>query len=116
MFNISHIKCLMIHSEVKENHLLSQQLSEFINDVASFTQHSESSSGGWFWPLVKSVTIKLPDCHELLEHIVLLDLPGTGDCNKIREDLWKSVNIHSFQKNILPYTQRDLMIIRMYFT
>ncbi|KAF4101001.1 hypothetical protein G5714_019197 [Onychostoma macrolepis] len=65
-------------------------LSEFINDVASFIQHNESSTGGWFWPLVKSVTIKIPGCHELLEHIVLLDLPGTGDYNKIREDLWKS--------------------------
>ncbi|XP_016396109.1 nuclear GTPase SLIP-GC-like [Sinocyclocheilus rhinocerous] len=65
-------------------------LSEFTNEVASFIQHSESSSGDWFWPLVKSVTIKVPHCHEFLEHIVLLDLPGTGDCNKIRDDLWKS--------------------------
>ncbi|KAL1255191.1 hypothetical protein QQF64_013252 [Cirrhinus molitorella] len=65
-------------------------LSEFSNNVASFIQHSESSSGDWYWPLVKSVTIKIPECHELLKHIVLLDLPGTGDCNKTRDDLWKS--------------------------
>ncbi|XDV34055.1 hypothetical protein PO909_004265 [Leuciscus waleckii] len=65
-------------------------VSEFSNDVACYIQHSESSPGGWYWPLVKSVTIKIPDCHELLEHIVLVDIPGTGDCNKIRDDLWKS--------------------------
>ncbi|XP_073677416.1 nuclear GTPase SLIP-GC-like isoform X4 [Garra rufa] len=65
-------------------------VSEFTNAVAMHIQHSESSPGGWYWPLVKSVTIKLPDCNELLEHIVLLDLPGTGDCNKTRQDLWKS--------------------------
>ncbi|XP_050992062.1 nuclear GTPase SLIP-GC-like isoform X2 [Labeo rohita] len=66
------------------------KLSEFTNDIASFIQHSQSSSGDWYWPLVKSVTIKIPDCRELLEHIILLDLPGTGDCNKTRDDLWKS--------------------------
>ncbi|ROL44239.1 Tripartite motif-containing protein 35 [Anabarilius grahami] len=65
-------------------------VSNFTNDVASYTQHSESSPGGWYWPLVKSVTIKIPDRHELLEHVVLVDIPGTGDCNKIRDDLWKS--------------------------
>ncbi|XP_056336207.1 nuclear GTPase SLIP-GC-like [Danio aesculapii] len=65
-------------------------LCEFTNAVASYIQHSESSPGGWYWPLVKSVTIKIPDCHELLEHIVLVDLPGTGDCNKTRNDLWIS--------------------------
>ncbi|XP_026087681.1 uncharacterized protein LOC113062213 isoform X2 [Carassius auratus] len=65
-------------------------LSEFTNDVASYIQHSELRPGDWYWPLVKSVTIMIPDCRELLEHIVLLDLPGTGDCNKIRDDLWKS--------------------------
>lgn len=65
-------------------------LCEFTNSVASYIQHSECSPGGWYWPVVKSVTIKIPDCHELLKHIVLVDLPGSGDCNKTRNDLWIS--------------------------
>ncbi|RXN13067.1 nuclear GTPase SLIP-GC-like protein [Labeo rohita] len=65
-------------------------MSEFATDVARFIQHSKSSPGGWYWPLVKSVKIKIPDRHELLEHIVIVDIPGTGDCNKTRDDLWKS--------------------------
>ncbi|XP_058609730.1 nuclear GTPase SLIP-GC-like isoform X2 [Onychostoma macrolepis] len=65
-------------------------VSEFASDVARFIQHSKSSLGDWFWPLVKSVKIKIPDCHELLEHIVIVDIPGTGDCNKTRDDVWKS--------------------------
>nr|XP_055075142.1 nuclear GTPase SLIP-GC-like [Misgurnus anguillicaudatus] len=64
--------------------------SEFANDVACFIQHSESSPGGLYWPLVKSVKIKIPNCRDLLEHAVLIDFPGTGNCNKIRDDLWKS--------------------------
>ncbi|KAK9957951.1 hypothetical protein ABG768_012146 [Culter alburnus] len=65
-------------------------VSEFANDIACYILRSQSSPGDWYWPLVKSVTIKIPDCRELLEHIVLVDLPGTGDCNMIRDDMWKS--------------------------
>ncbi|XP_051746264.1 nuclear GTPase SLIP-GC-like isoform X22 [Ctenopharyngodon idella] len=65
-------------------------VSKFSNVVASYIQPSESSPGDWYWPLVKSVTIKIPGCHELLKHVVLVDIPGTGDCSKIRDDKWKS--------------------------
>uniref|UniRef100_A0A8C1Y1F3 Dynamin N-terminal domain-containing protein n=1 Tax=Cyprinus carpio TaxID=7962 RepID=A0A8C1Y1F3_CYPCA len=67
-----------------------RERSDFANEVACFIQYSVASPGGWYWPLVKSVKIKIPNCDELLKHIVLLDLPGIGDCNKTREDLWKS--------------------------
>nr|XP_055075137.1 nuclear GTPase SLIP-GC-like [Misgurnus anguillicaudatus] len=64
--------------------------SKFAGEIACYIQHSELHPGGWYWPLVKSVKIKIPNFHELLENIVLIDLPGTGDCNKIRDDLWRS--------------------------
>ncbi|KAK7124432.1 hypothetical protein R3I94_018714 [Phoxinus phoxinus] len=66
------------------------QSSDFANEIACYIQYSASSPGGWYWPLVKSVTIKVPNCRELLEHIVLIDLPGTGDCNTNRNNMWKS--------------------------
>ncbi|XP_051746303.1 nuclear GTPase SLIP-GC-like isoform X28 [Ctenopharyngodon idella] len=65
-------------------------VSEFTSEIASYIQHSESSPGDWYWPLVKSVTIKIPGCHELLKHVAFVDIPGTGDCSKIRDDKWKS--------------------------
>ncbi|XP_073677415.1 nuclear GTPase SLIP-GC-like isoform X3 [Garra rufa] len=65
-------------------------VSEFATNFAQFIQHNMTGSGGRYWPLVKSVNIKIPDCHELLEHIAIVDIPGTGDCNKTRDDLWKS--------------------------
>ncbi|XP_009292286.1 nuclear GTPase, germinal center associated, tandem duplicate 3 isoform X2 [Danio rerio] len=66
------------------------EVFDFLHDVKRNIEQSEYNPGGWYWPLVKSVTIKIPDRQELLEHIVLFDVPGTGDCNKIRNDLWKS--------------------------
>ncbi|XP_041644570.1 nuclear GTPase SLIP-GC-like isoform X2 [Cheilinus undulatus] len=44
----------------------------------------------WFWPLVKCVTIRVPD-NDLLQHITLVDLPGNGDRNKSRDSMWKEV-------------------------
>ncbi|XP_073714615.1 uncharacterized protein [Misgurnus anguillicaudatus] len=67
-----------------------QTLLKFSHEVAQYIKNNEAKPGGWYWPLVKSVTIKIPNRLELLEHIVLVDLPGTGDSNKIRDDLWKS--------------------------
>ncbi|XP_056596860.1 nuclear GTPase SLIP-GC-like isoform X2 [Triplophysa dalaica] len=64
--------------------------SEFVSCVSHYVEHNVSNSGGCFWPLVKSVTIKIPNCRDLMEHIVLVDIPGTGDCDKIRDDLWKT--------------------------
>uniref|UniRef100_A0A4W5PI15 FIIND domain-containing protein n=1 Tax=Hucho hucho TaxID=62062 RepID=A0A4W5PI15_9TELE len=43
-----------------------------------------------YWPLVKCITIKVPNSKDLLEHVVLVDLPGNGDCNKSRDEMWKS--------------------------
>ncbi|XP_064867031.1 uncharacterized protein LOC115116029 [Oncorhynchus nerka] len=42
-----------------------------------------------YWPLVKCITIKVPNSKDLLEHVVLVDLPGNGDCNKSRDEMWK---------------------------
>ncbi|KAI7790027.1 hypothetical protein IRJ41_010200 [Triplophysa rosa] len=64
--------------------------TEFASAVVCYLEHSVANAGDCFWPLVKCVTIKIPNCRELLEHIVLIDLPGTGDCDKIRDDLWKT--------------------------
>nr|XP_020503105.1 nuclear GTPase SLIP-GC-like isoform X1 [Labrus bergylta]XP_029135884.1 nuclear GTPase SLIP-GC-like isoform X1 [Labrus bergylta] len=44
----------------------------------------------WFWPLVKCVTIKVPN-NDLLQNVTLVDLPGNGDCNKGRDNMWKGV-------------------------
>ncbi|XP_077051303.1 nuclear GTPase SLIP-GC-like [Siphateles boraxobius] len=75
---------------ISKKTISNNDVSEFSNDVASYILHSDASPGGWYWPLVKSVTFKVPDLQKVLEHIVLVDIPGTGDCNKLRDDKWKS--------------------------
>lgn len=53
-------------------------------------QEDGSKAQQWFWPLVKSVTVRVPH-NELLQHVTLVDLPGNGDRNKSRNEMWKQV-------------------------
>ncbi|XP_035274329.1 nuclear GTPase SLIP-GC-like [Anguilla anguilla] len=50
---------------------------------------SDTEAEKQFWPLVKQVTISLPQSPALLERIVLVDLPGAGDVSKHRSEMWK---------------------------
>ncbi|XP_008303972.1 uncharacterized protein LOC103375450 isoform X8 [Stegastes partitus] len=43
-----------------------------------------------YWPLVKCVTVKVPN-NDLLQHVTLVDLPGNGDRNKSRDKMWKGI-------------------------
>uniref|UniRef100_A0A3P8YK78 FIIND domain-containing protein n=1 Tax=Esox lucius TaxID=8010 RepID=A0A3P8YK78_ESOLU len=65
---------------------------ELSRKIACFTV-SDSNSDTFeqlYWPLVKCLTIKVPNSKDLLDHVVLVDLPGNGDCNKSRDEMWKS--------------------------
>ncbi|XP_030645523.1 nuclear GTPase SLIP-GC-like [Chanos chanos] len=63
--------------------------AELFDAIGCYIQHDELKPGECFWPVVKCVTIKVPNCKDTLEHITLLDLPGTGDYNKSRDEMWK---------------------------
>ncbi|MEQ2248145.1 hypothetical protein ILYODFUR_016248, partial [Ilyodon furcidens] len=43
-----------------------------------------------FWPLVKCVTVRVPH-NNFLQHVTLVDLPGNGDRNKSRDEMWKGI-------------------------
>ncbi|XP_063054473.1 nuclear GTPase SLIP-GC-like, partial [Engraulis encrasicolus] len=48
-------------------------------------------SGQLFWPIVKTVKIEVPKWKHLPENIVLVDLPGNGDHNQSRDEMWKKM-------------------------
>ncbi|XP_076739305.1 nuclear GTPase SLIP-GC isoform X1 [Maylandia zebra] len=57
----------------------------------SDSKQGEGNEGKkWFWPLVKCVTVRVPN-KSLLQHVTLVDLPGNDDCNKSRDQMWKGI-------------------------
>uniref|UniRef100_A0A8B9L865 Nuclear GTPase SLIP-GC-like n=1 Tax=Astyanax mexicanus TaxID=7994 RepID=A0A8B9L865_ASTMX len=75
-------------TKVKE--IVCENASDLSDEIACYIQHDDSHPGECYWPVVKCVTIKVPNCKDFLEHIVLVDLPGTGDYNKSRDQMWRS--------------------------
>ncbi|XP_015242536.1 PREDICTED: nuclear GTPase SLIP-GC-like [Cyprinodon variegatus] len=44
----------------------------------------------WYWPIVKSVTVRVPN-NDFLQNVTLVDLPGNGDRNKSRDRMWQGI-------------------------
>ncbi|XP_041938990.1 nuclear GTPase SLIP-GC-like isoform X2 [Alosa sapidissima] len=70
-----------------ESHQTANNLAQVIRDYVRSGQ--PNSSGRIYWPLVKSVTIKVPGHNDILKNLVLIDLPGTGDIDMSRREMWK---------------------------
>ncbi|XP_065820367.1 nuclear GTPase SLIP-GC-like isoform X1 [Labrus bergylta] len=64
--------------------------AELVKYTRSRSKDRDGQVNRWFWPLVKCVTIRVPNNH-LLQNVTLVDLPGNGDRNKSRDEMWKGV-------------------------
>ncbi|XP_049331331.1 nuclear GTPase SLIP-GC isoform X1 [Astyanax mexicanus] len=76
-----------LKSKIKK--IVCKKASDLSDEIGCYIQHDDSLPGECYWPVVKTVTIKVPNCKDFLEHVVLVDLPGTGDYNKSRDQMWR---------------------------
>ncbi|XP_054844885.1 nuclear GTPase SLIP-GC-like isoform X2 [Eublepharis macularius] len=71
--------------ETPEAEKLSKKLDPYIR--------VQDEGGNRLWPLIKYVEVTVPGSDILPEGITFLDIPGTGDFNKKRDEMWKqSIN------------------------
>ncbi|XP_053298914.1 nuclear GTPase SLIP-GC isoform X2 [Pleuronectes platessa] len=67
--------------------------SEELHDkIVKYVSASQEEGNGvrQYWPLVECVTVRLPN-KDLLQHVTLVDIPGNGDRNKGRDNMWKKM-------------------------
>lgn len=62
------------------------KINRFIGSVGSETD------GGQYWPIIKTVTIRIPQCDVCSNGCTLIDLPGIGDSNAARDQVAKEVS------------------------
>ncbi|XP_033182709.1 nuclear GTPase SLIP-GC-like isoform X1 [Anabas testudineus] len=60
--------------------------AKLVKYTRSSTEEEEGEEEKLYWPLVKCVTIRVPSYD--LQHVTLVDLPGSGDLNKSRDRMW----------------------------
>ncbi|KAJ0001394.1 hypothetical protein NQD34_006414 [Periophthalmus magnuspinnatus] len=63
---------------------------ELAAKLLKYTRSDSKDGQRWFWPLVKCVTVRVPN-NDILKHVTLVDLPGNGDRNKSRDQMWKEI-------------------------
>uniref|UniRef100_A0A669F5T5 Nuclear GTPase SLIP-GC n=1 Tax=Oreochromis niloticus TaxID=8128 RepID=A0A669F5T5_ORENI len=79
-FRMSKIKIL--ESDSAEG--LSEEIVKYTRSDSN--EREEEEVKRWYWPLVKCVTVKVPD-NDFLDHVTLVDLPGNGDCRS-SDKIW----------------------------
>ncbi|KAM4717671.1 nuclear GTPase SLIP-GC-like [Anableps anableps] len=75
--------------------LTCESAAELSAKMIKYTRNDTKQEGDedvkrWFWPLVKCVTVRVPH-NDFLQHVTLVDLPGNGDRNKSRDEMWKGI-------------------------
>ncbi|KAM9392905.1 nuclear GTPase SLIP-GC-like isoform 2-T2 [Pholidichthys leucotaenia] len=73
----------------KKKEVMCATAKELSVKIVRYTKNGDKDKQ-WFWPLVKCVTVKVPNS-DLLKHVTLVDIPGTGDRNKSRDRMWKEI-------------------------
>ncbi|XP_043746777.1 nuclear GTPase SLIP-GC isoform X4 [Cervus elaphus] len=77
----------VISLKAEEAEELSVKLDPYIR-----TQRRDWDGGSaetHIWPLIKLVEVTLPKSELIPEGVVLVDIPGTGDFNSKRDEMWK---------------------------
>nr|XP_044986479.1 nuclear GTPase SLIP-GC [Jaculus jaculus] len=77
----------VITLKAEEAEELSVKLDPYIR-TPSREQGGESAETR-IWPLIKHVEVTLPKSALIPEGVVLVDIPGTGDFNSKRDEVWK---------------------------
>ncbi|XP_012776815.2 nuclear GTPase SLIP-GC isoform X1 [Maylandia zebra] len=90
-----YFKAIPEFLQSKRKILTCESANELCAKVVKYTRSDSKQEEGnegkkWFWPLVKCVTVRVPN-KSLLQHVTLVDLPGNGDCNKSRDQMWKGI-------------------------
>ncbi|XP_006884990.1 PREDICTED: nuclear GTPase SLIP-GC [Elephantulus edwardii] len=77
----------IITLKAEEAEELSIKLDPYIR--AQRRECNLESAGTQIWPLIKYVEVTLPKSELIPEGVVLVDIPGTGDFNSKRDEMWK---------------------------
>ncbi len=68
------------------------QPRDFPEKINRYIASTEMGHGGDFWPIVKKVKLRLPNCGICKSGATLVDLPGIRDSNAARDKIAKDVS------------------------
>ncbi|XP_065586674.1 nuclear GTPase SLIP-GC-like [Cyrtonyx montezumae] len=105
MVSIPPSRCITFRETTAEE--LSDKMCPYIRSpTSSRGEMGEEDRKMQLWPLIKNVEVTLPYSQVIPEGVVFVDIPGTGDFNSKRDEMWKeNINkcsviwvVNSFQR------------------
>ncbi|NXC48237.1 SLIP GTPase, partial [Penelope pileata] len=109
-------RCIVFKESTAEE--LSDKMCPYIRSPTSAGgETSEEDRKIQLWPLIKNVEVTLPHSQVIPEGVVFVDIPGTGDFNSKRDEMWKeNINkcsviwvVSSFQRILGEKTHEMLL-------
>ena len=67
------------------------QPTVFREQVDYFIESNNRREGGQYWPIVKKVAVRIPNCDVCSSGATLVDLPGVRDSNAARDKVAREV-------------------------
>uniref|UniRef100_A0A803XM76 Nuclear GTPase, germinal center associated n=1 Tax=Meleagris gallopavo TaxID=9103 RepID=A0A803XM76_MELGA len=81
-------RCIIFRETTAEE--LSDKMCPYIRSPTSAVgEMKEEDTKMQIWPLIKNVEVTLPYSQVIPEGVVFVDIPGTGDFNSKRDEMWK---------------------------
>lgn len=95
LVNIPAANCIRLEGAQAEE--LSGKLDPYIRSQSNKDEEEpaldEEKAKMRLWPLIKYVEVMIPQSDVIPEGVVFMDIPGTGDYNSKRDEMWKeSIN------------------------
>ncbi|ELU13237.1 hypothetical protein CAPTEDRAFT_212491 [Capitella teleta] len=61
--------------------------SSFRKQIDCYIESTDTGQGGDYWPIVKHVSVRIPNCYACSSGAILVDLPGIRDSNAARDKI-----------------------------
>ncbi|KAH1173230.1 hypothetical protein KIL84_017069 [Mauremys mutica] len=95
LVNIPAANCIPLMGAQAEE--LSDKLDPYIRSQSNKNEEEpaldEEKAKMRLWPLIKYVEVTIPQSDVIPEGVIFMDIPGTGDYNSKRDEMWKeSIN------------------------
>ncbi|EOA93454.1 Uncharacterized protein C8orf80 [Anas platyrhynchos] len=81
-------RCILLKETTAND--LSDKMGPYIRSQSSpKPENSKEEDITRLWPLIKNVEVTVPDSQMIPEGVIFVDIPGTGDFNAKRDEMWK---------------------------
>ncbi|KAM9196204.1 nuclear GTPase SLIP-GC-like [Mergus octosetaceus] len=80
-------RCILLKETTAND--LSDKMGPYIRSQSSPKAATRKEVITRLWPLIKNVEVTVPDSQMIPEGVIFVDIPGTGDFNAKRDEMWK---------------------------